>query len=506
MGFFARLFGAVPSSAREYYEKGLACEQGMDHVQAIANFTQAIQLDPRFADAHYARALTREITGDFEEAIADFERVIELNPTVGDELVVETDGDAGTARVIRLNSGVTWKEGLIEDGVGLDIARVCYQRGVQHVDAGDLEKAIVDFSATIERAPFPHDHLGPAYFERGRCYSRSGLFEDAVADLEQAAEFGPPDPQFRHVLHLLLGQCFLALEQFDAAIANLTTALEHDPESAEAYASRANAHYQQDHLDQAIADNSESIRLDPNVASTYLARSFVHADRGEFDKAIADATEAIRLAPDQATFYASRAAIHQAMGEHARAVADYDECIGLQPDRPERYQARASAHRALGNEESAARDEQTMQAVTHLHEAFARMQQEEWDQAISLLDRVIELAPGLHRGYLRRGLAHLARQEPDRAIADFNHIINQLPRPTHNWGPVFGAYVDAFMNRGNAAMCKGEFQKAIADYTEAIRLEPKLGPAYRDRARAYRAIGETTQALQDERQAQELNA
>ena len=55
-------------------------------------------------------------------------------------------------------------------------------------------------------------------------------------------------------------------------------------------------------------------------------------------------------------------------------------------------------------------------------------------------------------------------------------------------------------------MSKREYQKAIADYTQAIRLEPKLAPVYQHRAEAYRAIGEKSKALNDERKAEKLGA
>jgi tetratricopeptide (TPR) repeat protein len=87
---------------------------------------------------------------------------------------------------------------------------------------------------------------------------------------------------------------------------------------------------------------------------------------------------------------------------------------------------------------------------------------------------------------------------------DFTHIIESLPRPTLDWGPTFGAYTDAFVNRGNAYMAKREFQKAVADYTEAIRLEPKLAPVYEHRGAAYRALGQTDKAMRDDQQAKAL--
>jgi hypothetical protein len=47
---------------------------------AIADYTRAIEINPKNADACANRALARQIHGDFSDALADYDKVIELNP------------------------------------------------------------------------------------------------------------------------------------------------------------------------------------------------------------------------------------------------------------------------------------------------------------------------------------------------------------------------------------------------------------------------------------------
>ena len=61
----------------------------------------------------------------------------------------------------------------------------------------------------------------------------------------------------------------------------------------------------------------------------------------------------------------------------------------------------------------------------------------------------------------------------DKAIADFGEAIRLDPRDYKVW---FG--------RGDAWKSKREFAKAVADYTEAILIQPEFAPIYRDRATA----------------------
>jgi len=62
----------------------------------------------------------------------------------------------------------------------------------------------------------------------------------------------------------------------------------------------------------------------------------------------------------------------------------------------------------------------------------------------------------------------------------------------------------AHYNRGLIYFSLGQFESAIDDFTEAIQIDPELGPAYADRAKAYTQLGKTVEAQQDEAKAREL--
>lgn len=64
--------------------------------------------------------------------------------------------------------------------------------------------------------------------------------------------------------------------------------------------------------------------------------------------------------------------------------------------------------------------------------------------------------------YYERGIAWLDKGELDKAIADFTQSIRLDPQ-----------FSDPYSERGVAWHLKGEYDKAIADCSEAIRLAPK---------------------------------
>ena len=74
----------------------------------------------------------------------------------------------------------------------------------------------------------------------------------------------------------------------------------------------------------------------------------------------------------------------------------------------------------------------------------------------------------------------------DKAIANFNEAIRARPHDAI-----------AFYSRGNAYESKGDYDRAIADYNEAIRLNPNNALAFNNRGIAYASKGNQFRAIAD---------
>ena len=82
------------------------------------------------------------------------------------------------------------------------------------------------------------------------------------------------------------------------------------------------------------------------------------------------------------------------------------------------------------------------------------------------------------------------RITPDVQISSCTELIQSGKGNQHG-------LADAFYNRGNAYAAKSDFDRAIADYDQAIRFNPNLGFAFDNRGRAYIEKNQIERAIAD---------
>lgn len=118
---------------------------------------------------------------------------------------------------------------------------------------------------------------------------------------------------------------------------------------------------------------------------------------------------------------------------------------------------------------------------------------QDFDCRINRATRLIESKPNDPDAYIVRANAYDEKGEFEKAIADYNQALKLEPRS-----------VLAYLNRGLAYSNHGDQSQALADYTKVIELDPKNARAYHDRANIYDDAGKFESALSDYSKAIEI--
>jgi tetratricopeptide (TPR) repeat protein len=255
--------------------------------KAVADFTRAIDLNPKLALAWDNRGLAHGHLGQWDKAVADHARAIELNPKAARawnnrgkayrNLRQPAKAVADYSRAIELDP---------QD------AKVWCNRGNAYSDLGQLDRAVADYSRAIELNP---KHAG-AYLLRAQTYCRMARFAQAREDYQTLLKLAPADAQAHNDLAWLLATCP------DAKV--------RDPQQAVKLATRA-------------------VQLAPKEGGFWNTLGVAHYRAGDWKAAVAALGKSVELGKGgNACDFFFLAMAHRKLGNHNEARKAYDQALG----------------------------------------------------------------------------------------------------------------------------------------------------------------------------------
>ena len=280
-------------SANEHFQQG-------KNQEAVADYDQAIRLNPQYTEAYYNRGTAKSMLGRHQEAIADYNEAIRLNPQV---------------------------------------AQTYTNRGNAKVALGRHQEAMADYDEAIRINP----QAAEAFFNRGNVKCARGLCHDGIADFDQVIRLNPQDAE----AYNNRGNAKDELGWHEEAIADFDQAIRINPQTATVYSNRGIANAALGRHEQAIVDFDRAIGLNPQHATAYSNRGSAKGTLGRHKDALADFNEAIRINPENATAYGNRGNAKALLGRPEEAITDYNQSIRLNPHLADVYCNRGFVYKEI---------------------------------------------------------------------------------------------------------------------------------------------------------------
>ncbi|MFZ2068208.1 MAG: tetratricopeptide repeat protein [Xanthobacteraceae bacterium] len=336
-----------------------------------------------------------------------------------------------------------------------------------------------------------------------RLFSESMGGDRAIADLDDAIKLNPADTT-NYFLRAIL---YVTRKDTDHAIADLSRVIEIDPTAVGAYLTRASEYASRNDYDHEIADLDQVIKLDPGLTAGYLSRAAAYEGKKDFDRAIADYNQVLKSDPKSSLAYNGRGYDYYNKNDYDHAIADYSQAIQINPRFALAFNNRGNAYYDKKRYDQALADYSQAIALDpnndnsyywYNNRGNVYYNTRDYDRAVADYGEAIRHNPQYGQAYANRAYVFLFfKSDNDRAIADYSQAIALDPNNASNyfW----------YNYRGQAHSNNEDYKAAIADYSDAIRLNAKFALARVNRSDAYAEVHDFDHAIDDASEALKID-
>jgi tetratricopeptide (TPR) repeat protein len=172
--------GTDMARAKAYAAIATAYSAKQDYKKALKNFTEAVRLEPNYADIYYARGNSYLEQSRFDKAIADYDTALRLKPGY-----VQAYNNRGFAHGAKHENDQAVAD--YSTAIRLDPKNpgAYYGRAVAYGAKNQYDKAITDLDEAISIKPD-----GSMYYLRSLARQRQGDKKGAEADMKKAKALG----------------------------------------------------------------------------------------------------------------------------------------------------------------------------------------------------------------------------------------------------------------------------------------------------------------------------
>ncbi len=219
----------------------------------------------------------------------------------------------------------------------------------------------------------------------------------------------------------------------------------------------------------ALADRDQIVALFPGRAESFFIRGQLRAtEMGDRPGAIADFDRALEIDPAYTEALVARGVAYENLGQQGLALQNFDRALTIAPKRGDALNYKADILRDQG----------------------------QLTEALQLYGAVPESDPFRAEAYAGAGVIYRSQARWPLALVAFTRAIDIQKG---KGSPSAGFHL---LQRGDTYLAMQDYAKALADYSESLRLLPQVPWSLQRRAEVYEKMGQGDRALADLRQAQ----
>ena len=278
----------TPQTADDYFKLGWAKMHQSDWHGAVADFDQAIKLDPAKVEAYQERGASKLMLGDRIGGMADYDQAAKIDPK-------------NTGTLLKLGDALQMKDPKTAIAYYNQVIALDPKNEEAYKSIADVHWIHQEYDETIAAydrliAVDPKDWN--AYGTRAMAKEAKGDLDGALADYGQDIQLEPTDFNAFHNR----AQAKKKKGDLKGALADLNQAFTLGMHDGHVYRERADIRKALGDLDGALADYNQVVELDSTKDDAFVNLDEIYADRGDvklakrdFDGAIADYKQAIAL-------------------------------------------------------------------------------------------------------------------------------------------------------------------------------------------------------------------
>jgi len=219
---------------------------------------------------------------------------------------------------------------------------------------------------------------------------------------------------------------------FKNAITVWSDVIKKYPEEYTAYYNRGLEYNEQENYDKALIDFNMTVRLNPGYAKARMYRAIIIDRRGNHLEALNDLNIAISLDSTHALFFLNRGCVLQNLGKFSESINDLNKAISLKPSYDLAFINRAMDKVALKDYPGAIVDCDSAIAIKqhpryyHIR-AVSKKMLGNYDRAIVDLNESILLNNNFIPAYIERAYNYFYLKEYDKAVADCEQVLRMEP-------------------------------------------------------------------------------